>query len=119
MDQLLHALAHQTRRQIALELRRCPGQKHGELLDHLGLGKRNGGNLTKLLAVLEEVGIVERTEGHYNLVDQSAVSSLLLAAAELDVSARKVLATRAQASVVDAEELARGLKAELSLKKIT
>ena|SRR6202035_3187385 len=112
MDTLLHALAHETRRQIVRELRRRPGQKHGELLAHLEMSKRNGGQLTKMLTVLEEAGLVERTDGQYHLVDQAAVSSLLIAAAELDVSVRKVLATRAQGGVTEAEVLARELVSE-------
>jgi predicted transcriptional regulator len=119
MDDLLLALAHPARRQIARELRQQPKQKHGELLAKLGMTKQNRGQLTKLLAPLENAGLVERTEGEYQVVDGLAMGRLLVAAADLDVSAHKILARRAQVSVVEAESLARELASELDDEAIS
>ena len=111
MDPVLEALASEDRRRVVRELRRAPGQKHGELLAPLGLTKSKG-QLTKLIAPLEAAGVVSRTEGRYYVVDSDAMGRLLSAAADVNVSAQRVLAERARLGVADAERLAAELEAE-------
>ena len=112
MDSVLEALANEDRRRIVRELRRTPGQKHGELLEPLGLPSSNKGRLTKLLGPLEDAGIVRRAEGRYYVVESEAMGRLLSAAANVDVGAQRILAQRAQTAVQDAERLAQELAAE-------
>jgi DNA-binding transcriptional ArsR family regulator len=112
MDTLLHALAHETRLQIVRELRHSPGLKHAELLPRIGLAKRKAGQLTKLIAPLEAAGLVRRADGQYYVVDHVATGRLLSAAADVNVSAQRILAERAQLAVRDAERLAEELQAE-------
>jgi DNA-binding transcriptional ArsR family regulator len=112
MDSVLEALGNEDRRRAVRELRRKPGQKHGELLDPLGLTSSNKGQLTKLLAPLEDAGIVKRTDRRYYVVESEAMGRLLSAAADVDVAAQRILAQRAQTAVEDAEGLARELAAE-------
>ena len=111
MDRVLEALAHEDRRRVVRELRRTPGQKHGELLVPLGLTKSKG-QLTKLLAPLQAAGVVRRTDGQYYVVDGDAIGRLLGAAGDADVSARRILADRAQVAVGEAERVASELHAE-------
>lgn len=112
MDSVLEALASEDRRRVVRELRRTPGQKHGELLEPLGLRSTNKGRLTKLLAPLEEAGIVRRTDQRYYVVESKAMGRLLSAAAVVDVAAQRTLAQRAQSAVEDAERRAGELAAE-------
>jgi DNA-binding transcriptional ArsR family regulator len=112
MDSVLEALANEDRRRVVRELRRTPGQKHGELLEPLGLPSSNKGRLTKLLGPLEDAGIVRRTDNRYYVVESNAMGRLLSAAADVDVAAQLILAQRAQTAVEDAEQLARELAAE-------
>jgi DNA-binding transcriptional ArsR family regulator len=112
MDSVLEALANEDRRRVVRELRRTPGQKHGELLEPLGLPSSNKGRLTKLLGPLEDAGIVRRTDNRYYVVESQAMGRLLSAAADVDVGAQRTLAQRAQTSVEDAERLAQELAAE-------
>jgi len=114
MDSVLQALANEDRRRVVRELRRNPGQKHGELLEPLGLPSSNKGQLTKLLGPLEDAGIIRRTDKRYYAVDGEALGLLLSAAADVNVAAQRILAHRAQAAVGDAERLAEELKAESS-----
>ncbi len=111
MDSVLEALANEDRRRVVRELRRTPGQKHGELLDPLGL-TRSKGQLTKFLAPLEDAGVVRRTDKRYYVVESEAMGRLLSAAADVDVAAQRILAKRVQTAVEDAERLARELAAE-------
>jgi DNA-binding transcriptional ArsR family regulator len=113
MDSVLEALANEDRRRVVRELRRTPGQKHGELLEPLGLASSNKGRLTKLLGPLEDAGIVRRTDNRYYVVETEAMGHLLSAAAVVDVGAQRVLAERAQTAVAAAGQLARELAAEL------
>jgi DNA-binding transcriptional ArsR family regulator len=112
MDSLLHALAIGSRLEIVRELSRNPGSKHGELLTHLGRDKRKAPQLTRQLEPLEEAGVIKRESGRYFLVDQPSISRLLSAAADADVSAKRILANRAKLDVQAAEELAAELRAE-------
>src|SRR5437764_6582020 len=102
MDAVLEALANEDRRRVVRELRRTPGQKHGELLSPLGLTSGNKGQLTKFLAPLEDAGIVRRADKRYYVVESEAMGRLLSAAGEVDVAAQRILAQRAQVAVVDA-----------------
>ncbi len=111
MDSVLEALANEDRRRVVRELRRTPGQKHGELLEPLGLTESKG-QLTKLLAPLEAAGVVRRTDKRYYVVESKAMGRLLSAAADVDVAAQRILAQRARTAVEDAERLARALAAE-------
>jgi DNA-binding transcriptional ArsR family regulator len=104
MDSVLEALASEDRRRVVRELRRAPGQKHGELLVPLGLTKSKG-QLTKLLAPLEAAGVVSRSDRRYYVVDSDAMGRLLSAAADVNVAAQQVLAERARLRVADAERL--------------
>ncbi|HUN77402.1 MAG TPA: hypothetical protein VMU32_00610 [Solirubrobacteraceae bacterium] len=112
MDSVLEALANEDRRRVVRELRRTPGQKHGELLEPLGLPSSNKGRLTKLLGPLEDAGIVRRIDNRYYVAESEAIGRLLSAAADVDVAAQRILAQRAQTAVEDAERLARELAAE-------
>lgn len=112
MDTLLQALAHEMRLRIVRELRRSPGLKHAELLTRLDLAKRKAGQLTKLIAPLEAAGLVRRADSRYYVVDPDATGRLLSAAADANVSARRILAERAQVAVRDAQRLAEELQAE-------
>jgi DNA-binding transcriptional ArsR family regulator len=114
MDSVLEALADEDRRRVVRELRRTPGQKHGELLEPLGIPGSNKGRLTKLLGPLEDAGIVTRTDKRYYVAESEAMGRLLSAAADVDVAAQRILAERAHAAVEDAERLARELAAEAS-----
>jgi DNA-binding transcriptional ArsR family regulator len=113
MDSVLEALANEDRRRVVRQLRRTPGQKHGELLKPLGLASSNRGRLTKLLGPLEDAGIVRRTDNRYYVIESEAVGRLLSAAGVVDVGAQRILAQRARTAVEDAERLARELAAEL------
>ncbi len=112
MDSVLEALTNEDRRRVVRELRRTPGQKHGELLEPLGLPTSNKGRLTKLLGPLEDAGIVRRTDNRYYVVESKAMGRLLSAAADVDVGAQRTLAQLAQIGVEDAERLALELAAE-------
>jgi DNA-binding transcriptional ArsR family regulator len=112
MDSVLEALANEGRRRVVRELRRNPGQKHGELLGPLGVASSNKGQLTKLLGPLEDAGIVRRTDKRYYVIESEAMGRLLSAAADVDAAARRILAQRAQTAVEDAERLAEELRAE-------
>jgi len=112
MDSTLEALANEDRRLVVRELRRTPGQKHGELLEPLRIAKSNRGRLTKLLGPLEDAGIVTRNNDRYFVVESDAVGRILSAAAAVDVGAQRVLAQRAQAAVGVAERVARELADE-------
>jgi hypothetical protein len=111
MDRMLQALGREGGCQVVRELRRTPGQTHGELLEPLRLTKRKG-QLTKLLAPLEAAGVVTRTDGRYSVVDIEATGRLLAAAADVNLAAQRVLAERARTGVADAERLAAELRAE-------
>jgi predicted transcriptional regulator len=113
MDSVLETLASEDRRRVVRQLRRTPGQRHGELLEPLGLPSSNRGRLTKLLGPLEDAGIVRRTDNRYYVVESEAMGRLLSAAATVDVGAQRILAQRAETAVKDAERLARELAAEL------
>jgi hypothetical protein len=93
-------------------LLRTPGQKHGELLEPLGIASSNRGRLTKLLGPLEDAGVVRRTDDRYYVVESDAMGRLLSAAADVDVGAQRVLAKRAQNAVGDAERVVRELADE-------
>jgi DNA-binding transcriptional ArsR family regulator len=112
MDSVLEALANEDRRRVVRQLRLTPGQKHGELLEPLGLPSSNRGRLTKLLGPLEDAGIVRRTDNRYYVVESEAMGHMLRAAADVDVGAQRILAQRAQTAVEDAERLAEELRAE-------
>src|ERR1700747_2188355 len=109
MDSVFEALADEDRRRIVRELRRTPGQKHRELLEPLGIPESNKGRLTKLLAPLEDAGVVTRADKRYYVVESEAMGHLLSAAADVNVAARRVLAERAQSRVPEAERLAEEL----------
>jgi hypothetical protein len=111
MDSVLEALAHEERRRIVRELRRAPGQRHADLLAPLGL-TRSKGQLTKLIAPLEASGVVARTDGQYYVVNSDAIGRLLSAAADVNVSAQRVLAERARVAVKNAERVADELRDE-------
>jgi DNA-binding transcriptional ArsR family regulator len=115
MDSVLEALANEDRRRVVRELRRTPGQKHGELLAPLGLPSSNKGRLTKLLGPLVDAGIVRCTDSRYYVVESDAMGRLLSAAADVDVAAQRILVQRAQTAVEDAEQRARELAAESDL----
>ncbi len=111
MDSVLEALAHEDRRRIVRELRRAPGQKHADLLKPLGLTKSKG-QLTKLIAPLESAGVVMRTDSRYYVVNSDAMGRLLSAAADVNVSAQRILAERARLAVESAERVADELRSE-------
>lgn len=113
MDPILKALGHSERLRLVRELRRSPGLRHGELLERLGIEKRKAGQLTKLIAPLETAGLLTRTGVRFELVDSAGVGRLLSAAAEVNLSAQRVLAERARRGVSDAERLAEELRAEM------
>ena len=112
MDRMLQALGREGGCQVVRELRRTPGQTHGELLKPLGLTQRNKAQLTRLLAPLEAAGVVTRTAGRYSVVDVEATGRLLAAAADVNLAAQRVLAERVRAAVAGAECLAEELRAE-------
>jgi DNA-binding transcriptional ArsR family regulator len=114
MDALLRALGHEMRLRLVRELRRSPGPKHGDLLRSLGLAKSEAGTLTKHLASLEEAGVVRREGAQYYLSDADAAGAALVALADLHVSARRLLAERAQLEVPEAERLAEELRREVA-----
>jgi hypothetical protein len=68
--------------------------------------------LTKLIAPLETAGLVSRAAGGYSVVDSDAMGRLLTAVADLNVSAQRILAERAQLAVADAERFAAEIRAE-------
>jgi hypothetical protein len=112
MDALLQALAHEARRQIVRELRRSPGATHAQLLALLEFSKAKAGQLTKLIAPLESAGVIMRDGSKYYVVDDEGIRRLLSAAADVNVSAQRTLAQRAQDAVGDAERIATELRAE-------
>jgi predicted transcriptional regulator len=112
MESVLHALAHEMRSQIVRELRLSPGLTHTELLARLGLPKGKAPQLSNRIGELETAGLVVRADGSYSVVDVEATGRLLIAAADVNVAAQRVLAKRAQSRVPDAERLAEELKAE-------
>lgn len=114
MDPILKALGNKARLAVVRELRRSPGLRHAELMARLGLEKPEAGQLTKLIAPLEAAGLVTRTGAEYEVVDSAALGRLLTAAAEVNLSAQRVLAERARRGVSDAERLADELRAEMN-----
>ena len=112
MESVLHALAHETRSRIVRELRQNSGLKHTELLTRLGLPKGKAGQLSNRIGELEAAGLVVRTDGAYSVVASDAMGRLLTAAADVNVTAQRVLAERARTGVAHAERLAEELRAE-------
>ena len=112
MESVLHALAHETRSRIVRELRQNSGLKHTELLTRLRFPKGKAGQLSNRIGELEAAGLVVRTDGAYSVVASDAMGRLLTAAADVNVTAQRVLAERARTGVADAERLAEELRAE-------
>jgi len=112
MDDVLKALADERHRSVVREIRRTPGQRQTDMLEPLGLGEKGKGTLSKLLAPLEEAGIVRRADGRYYAVEHEALGRLLSAAAAVDVGAKQAIADRAQTAVPAARQLAAELLAE-------
>lgn len=112
MERILQALGRQGGCEVVRELRRTPGLRQTELLTPLGLTEKKKAQLSKLLAPLEAAGVVTRTDGRYYVVDRDATGRLLSAVADVNVSAQRLLAERAQLDVVEAERLADDLRNE-------
>jgi DNA-binding transcriptional ArsR family regulator len=112
MESVLQALAHDMRSRIVRELRQSPGLTHTELLAQLRLPKGKAPQLSNRIGELEAAGLVVRADGSYSVVDVEATGRLLVAAADVNLAAQRVLAARAQAAVPDAERLAEELRAE-------
>jgi hypothetical protein len=113
MDEVLKVLASEAQRQVAREIRSRPGQRQIDMLGPLGFGEKGKGTLSKLLAPLEEAGIVKRDDGRYYPVASDALGRLLIAAADVDVGAQGVRFARAREAEGDAKRLAEELRAEL------
>ncbi|HET7484447.1 MAG TPA: hypothetical protein VFJ64_03645 [Solirubrobacterales bacterium] len=82
------------------------------MLTALGLSRSKASVLTKAIEPLEAAGILQRANGKYFIVEEEALSHLLIAVANLNVAAQRVLLDKAKERVPEAERLAEEIRNE-------